>query len=125
MIEGDPVYINGDGETSRDFCYVENAVQANLLAANTDNPEAEGEVFNVAVDDRTTLNELFEMIRSMLAERYGHLEGFEAVYRGFREGDVRHSLADTAKSEGLMSYHPSHRIRDGLAESLDWFTENA
>jgi UDP-N-acetylglucosamine 4-epimerase len=124
MMAGEPVWINGDGETSRDFCYIANAVQANLLAATTENPEATNQVYNVAVGDRTTLNELFEAIRSLLAPRFLHLDGFHPSYRDFRAGDVRHSLADVSKARSLLGYEPSHRISDGLREAMDWYVAN-
>lgn len=125
MIEGDAVWINGDGETSRDFCYVANAVQANLLAATTTNEEATNQVYNIAVGDRTTLNDLFEAIRSLLAPRFPHLVDFKPSYRDFRAGDVRHSLADIGKARGLLGYDPSHRVSDGLREAMDWYVANA
>jgi UDP-N-acetylglucosamine 4-epimerase len=121
MIAGSPVQINGDGETSRDFCYIANAVQANLLAATTDDPAAVNQVYNVAVGDRTSLNTLFELLRSSLAGRFGHLQSFAPVYRGFRAGDVKHSLADITKARTLLGYEPSHRIGEGLAEALEWY----
>ena len=121
MIANEPVYINGDGETSRDFCYVDNAVQANLLAATTDNPEAVNQVYNVAVGDRTTLNELCEHIRRLLAPRFPHLETFKPTYRDFRAGDVRHSLADISKAQRLLGYAPTHRLGEGLAEAMEWY----
>jgi UDP-N-acetylglucosamine/UDP-N-acetylgalactosamine 4-epimerase len=124
MMANEPVWINGDGETSRDFCYIANAVQANLLAATTENPEATNQVYNVAVGDRTTLNDLFEAIRLLLAPRFLHLDGFRPSYRDFRAGDVRHSLADVSKARGLLGYEPSHRIADGLREAMDWYVAN-
>ena len=124
MIRNEPIWINGDGETSRDFCYIANAVQANLLAATTVSPEATNQVYNVAVGDRTTLNELFEAIRSLLEPRFPHLKGRKPEYRDFRAGDVRHSLADISKARTLLGYAPSHRIRQGLAEAMDWYADN-
>lgn len=121
MINNDTVWINGDGETSRDFCYIANTVQANLLSATTENPDAVNQVYNVAVGDRTTLNTLFEAIRATLEPRFPHLEGFEPSYRDFRPGDVRHSLADVSKAETLLGYRATHRIQDGLAEAMDWY----
>jgi len=121
MIKNEPVYINGDGETSRDFCYIDNTVQANLLAATTDNPDAVGQVYNVAVGDRTSLNQLFESIRSLLEPRFPHLKDFKPTYRDFRAGDVRHSLADISKAENLLGYAPTHRIHEGLQEAMDWY----
>jgi len=121
MIANDPVYINGDGETSRDFCYIDNAVQANILAATAEHSEAADQVYNVAVGDRTTLNELFESIRAGLAEKFPHLENYQATYRDFRAGDVRHSLADISKAKNLLEYEPTHRINEGINVALDWY----
>jgi len=124
MIRNEPVYINGDGETSRDFCYVANAVQANLLAATAEHPEAANQVYNVALGDRTSLNQLFEALRSSLAGRYPHLEGVRPTYRDFRAGDVRHSQADIRKATTLLGYEPSHCVAEGLAEAMSWYTQN-
>lgn len=121
MIRGEPVYINGDGETSRDFCYIANAVQANLLAATTEDPEATNQVYNVAVGDRTTLNDLFRAIRDALAARFPHLRDLQPIYRDFRPGDVRHSQADIGKARRLLGYAPTHRIAEGLREAMDWY----
>jgi UDP-N-acetylglucosamine 4-epimerase len=124
MIHNEPVYINGDGETSRDFCYIDNVIQANLLAATSNHPDAATQVYNVAVGDRTTLNELFEAIRSLLLPRFPHLADFKPVYRDFRSGDVRHSLADISKATTRLGYAPTHRIHAGLAEAMDWYVHD-
>lgn len=124
MMAGEPVWINGDGETSRDFCYIANTVQANLLAAVATSDEATNQVYNVAVGDRTTLNDLFEAIRVLLAPRFKHLADFKPSYRDFRAGDVRHSLADVTKARTLLGYEPSHRIGEGLREAMDWYVAN-
>jgi len=124
MIKNEPVWINGDGETSRDFCYIANTVQINLLAATAEHPDAANQVYNVAVGDRTTLNELFEAIRSILEPRFPHLKGFKPSYRDFRAGDVRHSLADISKANELLGYVPSHSIGEGLIEAMDWYVRN-
>lgn len=123
LIKGEPVYINGDGETSRDFCYVANAVQANLLAATTSNPEARNQVYNVALGDRTTLNTLFGLLRDNLTLR-GVPVGTQPVYCDFRDGDVRHSLADIGKARRLLGYAPTQRIGQGLALSMDWYVQH-
>lgn len=120
LIQNQPVHINGDGETSRDFCYVDNAVQANLLAAASDEAAA-NQVYNIAVGDRTTLNQLYYHLRDQLAPRFSHLQGAQPVYRDFRAGDVRHSLADIGKAKALLGYAPSHRIAEGLAEAMAWY----
>ncbi len=124
MIHNEPVFINGDGETSRDFCYIANTVQANLLAATAQHPDAANQVYNVAVGDRTTLNDLFEAIRATLEPRFPHLKGFKPTYRDFRAGDVRHSLADITKAKTLLGYAPSHRILEGLVEAMDWYVND-
>jgi UDP-N-acetylglucosamine 4-epimerase len=124
MIHNEPVYINGDGETSRDFCYIDNVIQANLLAATSQHAEAANQVYNVAVGDRTTLNQLFESIRALLAPRYPHLANFKPVYRDFRAGDVRHSLADISKARTRLGYEPTHRIDKGLTEAMDWYVHD-
>ncbi len=124
MIRNEPVWINGDGETSRDFCYIANAVQANLLAAAAEHPDAADQVYNVAVGERTTLNDLFEAIRSALEPRFPHLKSFNPSYRDFRAGDVRHSLADIGKAQRMLGYQPSHRISEGLKEAMDWYVSS-
>lgn len=123
MIHNEPVWINGDGETSRDFCYIDNAVQANLLAATAENDEASNQVYNVAVGDRTTLNDLFEAIRSALEPDFPHLHGYKPNYRDFRAGDVRHSLADISKARNLLGYEPSHRIGEGIRIAMAWYRQ--
>jgi len=124
MIRNEPVWINGDGETSRDFCYVRNVVQANLLAATVEQAGASNQVYNIAVGERTSLNALFESIRVTLEPRFPHLKGFKPSYRDFRPGDVRHSLADISKARRLLGYAPSHKLHEGLVQSMDWYAEN-
>ncbi len=121
MIKGEPVYMNGDGETSRDFCFIENVRQINLLAATAENPEATNQVYNVAVGDRTTLNDLYEQLNLNLLPGYPHLQGVKPVYRDFRAGDVRHSLADISKAALRLGYQPTHRIGDGLKVAMEWY----
>lgn len=123
MIQGAPIYINGDGETSRDFCFIANVVQANLLAAITQNIEAVNQVYNAAVGDRTTLNELYAQLKTNLLPLYPHMKDAKPVYRDFRAGDVRHSLADISKAATLMGYHPTHRIGEGLQVAMDWYVD--
>jgi UDP-N-acetylglucosamine 4-epimerase len=124
LIDGEDVIVNGDGETSRDFCFVANAVQANILAAATQRRDAINQVYNVAVGERTTLNALFGSLRDGLACRFPTLTGRRPVYGPFRAGDVRHSLADISKATHLLGYRPTHRIDDGLRESLPWYISN-
>ena len=124
LIRNQPLHINGDGETSRDFCFVDNVVQANLLAALTDNPPAVNQVYNVALNERTSLNQLYEMMRTLLLERFPHLQAHRPQYVDFRAGDVRHSQADIAKAESLLGFQPTHRIDAGLKQAMDWYVDN-
>jgi len=122
MIQGEDIFINGDGETSRDFCFIENAVQANLLAATAE-LSAKNEIYNVAVGDRITLNDLFNALQSALAENEKPYAK-PPVYREFRAGDVRHSQADISKSESQLGYEPEYRINAGIAKAMPWYIEN-
>ncbi|MGH7508127.1 MAG: SDR family oxidoreductase [Gemmatimonadales bacterium] len=120
LIGGRPCRIYGDGETSRDFCYIDNVLQANLLAAAAD-VSATGEVYNVAVGERTTLNELFRAIRDELLVRFREVAKMEPEYAPFRAGDIRHSLANISKIQERLRYHPTHGLRDGLHEAIGWY----
>jgi len=123
MITGNPVVINGDGENSRDFCYIDNAVQANILAATA--PEvAANQVYNVAVGMRTSLNQLYELIRVKLENQYPHLTNLKAIHQEFRAGDIRHSQADISKAKNLLGYDPSYHINEGLDKALQWYVKN-
>lgn len=124
MLKSEPLFINGDGETSRDFSFIENIIQANLLAATNQDPEAQNQIYNVAVGDRTTLNELYGLIKSELEKRLPHLEIPLPEYRDFRAADVRHSLASIEKAGSLLGYQPTHTIRQGMAEAMDWYIED-
>ena len=124
LIKNEPVYINGDGETSRDFCYIDNTVQINLLAAAAEHPDAANQVYNVAVGERTSLNQLYEMIRERLAGQFPHLQQASPIHRDFRAGDVRHSLADISKAQKLLGYAPSHTIAQGLTTAMDWYVKD-
>jgi UDP-N-acetylglucosamine 4-epimerase len=121
LIKGENVYINGNGETSRDFCFVENVVQMNLLAATSLEPAAVNQVYNTAVNARTSLNELFDMLREKLEPHYPHLLNCKPVYRDFRPGDVLHSQADISKATGLLGYEPAYTFETGLGEALSWY----
>jgi len=124
LIKGEKVYINGDGETSRDFCYIENVVQANLLSATTQKSESVNQVYNVAVGGRTTLNQLLEAMRQHLIVDYPYLAEFKPDYRDFRPGDVKHSQADISKAKTLLGFEPSHTVEQGLDEALEWYLSN-
>ena len=122
MIAGDDVFINGDGETSRDFCFIENTVQANILAATTQNEEAKNQVYNVAVGDRTTLNDLFNAIKAALNEN-GVTYTKAPIYRDFRVGDVRHSQASVSKIKNILGYDADYSISKGVNISMKWYVE--
>ena len=121
LLSGETVYINGDGETSRDFCYIDNTVQMNILAAMTEDEAALDQVYNVALNDRTSLNSLFGMIQERLLQRRPDLRPVQPVHRDFRPGDVRHSQADIGKAGRLLGYVPTHDIARGLDEAMDWY----
>jgi UDP-N-acetylglucosamine 4-epimerase len=158
MIKGEPIHINGDGETSRDFCFIANTVQANLLAATASDPASScgasdpcragfnppsaviaaadvviaghdpqsmnpalNQIYNIAIGDRTTLNDLYAQIKSNLLPLYPHLQAAQPIYRDFRPGDVRHSLADISKAQRLLGYAPTQRIGQGLKLAMPWY----
>jgi UDP-N-acetylglucosamine 4-epimerase len=123
LIRNQALRINGDGETSRDFCYIDNVVQANLLAAMAA-PEAVNQVYNVALNERTSLNQLYAMMRDLLRERFPHVDGHAPQYVDFRRGDVRHSQADIGKAAALLGYAPTHRIGEGLRQAMDWYVHD-
>jgi UDP-N-acetylglucosamine 4-epimerase len=125
MLRGEPCAINGDGETSRDFCFVANAVQANLRAALVDDPAALNQVFNVAVGQRTTLMQLHDLLAAALARLDPALRIAPPLKRGFRDGDIRHSLADIGKARSLLGYEPSHDVRSGLEQAAPWYLAQA
>jgi UDP-N-acetylglucosamine 4-epimerase len=124
LIKGDAVHINGSGETSRDFCFVENVIQMNILAATSTEASAVNQIYNTAVNARTSLNQLFHMLHERLLPHYPHLNGCKPVYRDFRQGDVLHSQADISKAARLLRYEPSHTIDTGLDAALTWYVRN-
>ena len=121
LIKNQTLHINGDGETSRDFCFIENVVQANLLAALAENPEAVNQIYNVAINERTSLNQLYEMMRALLLVKFPHLQDHRPTYMDFRKGDVRHSQADISKAGKMLGFEPTHRIDAGLKQVLEWY----
>ncbi|TVQ98187.1 MAG: SDR family oxidoreductase [Desulfovibrionales bacterium] len=123
LLRGETPFINGDGETSRDFCYIDNTVQANILAACATSDQAANQVYNVAFGQRTTLNELFGYIRDLVAPRNPAVSAVLPEYRDFRAGDVRHSLADIAKARTLLGYAPEYSVHDGLKLAASWYME--
>jgi UDP-N-acetylglucosamine 4-epimerase len=123
LIRNEPVRINGDGETSRDFCHVANVVQANIAAGSTTNRDALNQAYNIAVGGKTTLNELFALLKNGLAKRFPRVQNAAPIYQDFRQGDVRHSLANISKAQRLLGYKPTHSVAQGLDEALNWYVE--
>jgi len=121
MLDGEDVYINGDGETSRDFTYIDNVVQANILAGTTRNAEAFAQAYNTAAGGRETLKNLYQAIAKGLKEKLPDLELKEPIYRDFRAGDIRHSNANIDKAKELLGYNPTHTLEEGLKESIQWY----
>jgi UDP-N-acetylglucosamine/UDP-N-acetylgalactosamine 4-epimerase len=118
MLRGEPCTVHGDGQTSRDFCFVDNAVQANLRAAMIEDAAALNQVYNVAVGRRTTLLELHQLLAAALTRVAPGLRVAAPVLADFRAGDVRHSLADIGKARSLLGYEPTHDVRAGLEASV-------
>lgn len=123
LLKNESVYINGDGETSRDFCYVANVIQANLLAALTTDSSAKNQVYNVALGDRTTLNTLFVLLRDALGPNRIN-QAVQPTYREFRVGDILHSQANISKAKKLLSYLPTHTVSDGIKIAMPWYVTN-
>ncbi len=124
LVGNEIVYINGDGETSRDFCFIENCVQANILAATVADEAALNQVYNVAFGERTTLNELYRLIKERVIVSSASAAHAEPQYRDFRAGDVRHSLADISKAKTLLGYEPQYSVREGLDKAAQWYLKN-
>ena len=124
LINNEDIFINGDGSTSRDFCYVDNAIQMNLLAATSDDEVSTNQVYNVALNDRTSLNQLYQMIEDRLDKRINGLEKKNPIYRDFRAGDVLHSQANIQKARELLGYDPKFKIGRGMDEAIDWYINN-
>ncbi len=124
LLTNTPVAINGDGETTRDFCFVDNAVQANLLAATASDEASLNQIYNVAVSGRTSLNALYDKLKAGLLAYAPQVASHEASYRDFRAGDVRHSQADIGKAARLLGYVPTHDLDAGLAAAMPWYVEH-
>ena len=125
MIDGEPVFINGDGETTRDFCHVSDVVQANVLAATVGKAEAIGQVYNIAFGQGTTLNDLFRVVCDELRSQLPHLKQLAPQYRDFRPGDIRHSQADITRAKTLLDYAPEVSLKEGLATAMPWYIESS
>jgi len=124
ILNGEDLFINGDGETSRDFTYIENVVQANILAATTTNEKAFGQAFNTAIGGRETLNNLYFAIKKGIQSNLSEIEIKEPIYRGFRVGDIRHSNANIDKMRELLGYEPTDTLESGLAKSISWYIQD-
>lgn len=124
LIKNQTLSINGDGETTRDFCFVANVVQANILAAVSENPSAGNQIYNVALNDSTSLNQLYRIMSDLLKQDFPHIEKHQATYKSFRNGDIRHSQADITKAQTLLGYAPTHRVNEGLREAMVWYKNN-
>ncbi|SHN54193.1 SDR family oxidoreductase [Desulfovibrio litoralis] len=124
LLKNETVYINGDGENTRDFCYVDNVIQANILAACTENNNAFNTVYNIALGRSTNLNELFEMIKKEVVAYNQKAQTAQAVHREYRSGDIRHSVADISKAQNALGYMAEYSVEDGLALAAKWYAEN-
>lgn len=124
IINNEKIYINGDGSTSRDFCYIDNAVQINILAATSMNENSADQVYNVALNEQTSLNELYGMIQEKIFDRIDGLSRQNPIYRDFRQGDVLHSLANINKARNLLGYDPKFKISKGMDETINWYVRN-
>jgi UDP-N-acetylglucosamine 4-epimerase len=124
ILDGEDLFINGDGKTSRDFTYIDNVVQANILAGTTTNEKAFGEAFNTAIGGRETLNNLYTAIAKGIKSERPKLDIKDPIYRDFRAGDIRHSNANIDKMKELLGYAPTHTLEQGLAESIAWYIKD-
>tara|TARA_Y100001970_G_scaffold283197_1_gene397754 strand:+ start:378 stop:1403 length:1026 start_codon:yes stop_codon:yes gene_type:complete len=122
MVKNRQIFINGDGTTSRDFCFIENAIQANILAATASKKSALNQVYNIAVGDRTSLNQLYDELKKIIFQQTSIFHE-KLIYRDFREGDVKHSQADITKAKKLLGYKPTHKVQDGLTKVAIWHLE--
>ena len=125
MLNGEIPTIDGDGETTRDFCYIENVIQANLLSALTDNGGAMNKVYNIAFGKQTSLNQLYGLIRDEVSKYKPEVMKGEPVYGPFRMGDIRHSLADISKAKNLLGYQPEYNVAQGMAHSIAWYVKTS
>jgi len=125
LLRGEPCRIFGDGETSRDFCYIANVMQANLLAAAGSPKEATDAAYNIACGDSTSLTALFYLMRDLLAKYRPEIAAAEPVYEDFRPGDIARSFADISRATASLGYEPTHRITDGLAEAMEWYAASS
>ena len=124
LLNDSEVIINGDGTTTRDFCFIDNVIQANLLAATTENSEAKNNIYNVALGDRTSLNELYKFIKENIAVYLPSALLTKPIYQDFRKGDVKHAQASIEKAKSLLGYAPKIRIKEGLMKTIEWYIKD-
>jgi UDP-N-acetylglucosamine/UDP-N-acetylgalactosamine 4-epimerase len=124
ILNKEDVFINGDGETSRDFCYIDNTVQINILAATVSNKKALNQIYNVALNDRTSLNNLYQLIEERIIQKVPELKRRSPIYRDFRVGDVRHSQANINKAQKLLKYEPKYKVSEGIKKTIDWYLDS-
>ncbi len=124
LIKNKDLFINGDGETTRDFCYIDNVIQANMLSALTTNDQASNQVFNVALSDKTSLMDLYQMMRAILEKNHPHVQNHQPSFLPFRSGDIRHSQADISKAQNLLAYKPTCKVDQGLQKTIAWYELN-
>jgi UDP-N-acetylglucosamine 4-epimerase len=124
LLRNEEVVINGDGKTSRDFCYIDNVIQANLLAALAKKENALNQIYNVALNDQTSLLNLYRLIADAIIANDSSIEIPDPIFKDFRSGDVRHSRADITKAMELLHYSPSHRVKEGIKETVTWYMKN-
>lgn len=125
ILNREDVFINGDGKTTRDFCYIDNTIQMNLLAATTVNPQAINQIYNVALNEKTSLNDLYQIIEEGIIKRVNGLEKKQPIYRDFRAGDIRHSQACIEKAKKLLGYQPEFNISNGMDAAIDWYVQES
>lgn len=125
LLNGEIPTIDGDGETTRDFCYIENVIQANLLSALTDHGGAINKVYNIAFGEQTSLHQLYQLIRDEVSKYNPEVMKVEPLYGPFRKGDIRHSLADISKAKNLLGYQPEYDVARGMAHSIAWYIRNS
>jgi UDP-N-acetylglucosamine 4-epimerase len=125
ILNREDVFINGDGKTTRDFCYIDNTIQMNLLAATTINSQAINQIYNVALNEKTSLNDLYQIIEEGIIKRVNGLEKKQPIYRDFRAGDIRHSQACIEKAKKLLGYQPEFNIANGMDAAIDWYVQES
>lgn len=124
MMNNEAISIYGDGSTSRDFCYIDNVIQMNILASLSEDKKAFGEIYNCAFSDTTSLNDLYKTLKSLIESKDSKIRVQQPNYLEFRDGDIKHSLACIDKAKEKLGYYPSHSLTEGMKETIDWYLEN-